>query len=231
MTKARLTIISFIMIAFLAAASLLLLKPSSFSVDAANIKDNAIMIMSGQTQDDKVLIDARITQNSGVSGMQLELVYDTSAMELEDFVRGGALASLSLEHTNINTDKGYAITPFKFNFLGSKNDSTTGLLLRLTFKIKEGTPNGVYNVNLKAERNKDVIYLEDNGNGTMITKTKNVLVDSANVEIKDSKPVQVQTVSSSTWWIYVLVGVGIIIISAAIFMYFYKLKGRGWKHI
>jgi hypothetical protein len=125
---------------------------------------------------------------------------------------GDALSSLSPIHTNSSTSKGFAITPFKFNYLGSDNDFTTGELFTMTFDIGENVADGSYIVALNYARDKDVNYYDGSGN----VLTKNLYIDNAEVEIKNNSVAGIVIVNgyqynSTTWVVLLVLAIGIVL--------------------
>ena len=158
--------------------------------------DNAVIVMSGaiKENDGEISVSANLIKNDGISAMDIELVYDDSALTLIGIDKGNTLASLALDpwHTNTETDKGYSIRPFKFNYSGDKNDYSTGNLFTLLFKVKEDAKSGTYKISLRYERDKSVNYFE---NGDV--KTRNLSVDSVEIKTQGSVPMKISTVSDT----------------------------------
>ena len=95
--------------------------------------------LSATQSSNKVDVTVRLTKNSGINAMNLTLAYDTKVLTLTGMDEGKALSSLNLMTTNTKTEKGYAITPFKFDYLNaSKNDTSTGVMFTLHFSVKKG---------------------------------------------------------------------------------------------
>ncbi|MBE5763812.1 MAG: hypothetical protein E7338_06315 [Clostridiales bacterium] len=150
------------------------------TVYADEISDPVVVILSPTVSDKEVTIQANLSKNTGLSGLTLEIEYDSSAMTLTNVEKGSALSSLDYITTNTKTDKGYAILPFKLNWSGDANDSTTGKLITMHFAIKDGAKDGNYNVTLKAEKDKAVTYLDSDG-----LHTKSILISGVDVVISD----------------------------------------------
>ncbi len=98
------------------------------------------IVMSAVRNNNKVDVTVRLNKNCGINAMALTLKYDTDALTLTGLDQGSALKSLNLITTNTATEKGYAITPFKFDYLNAnKNDTSTGVMFTLHFSIKKGS--------------------------------------------------------------------------------------------
>jgi len=93
---------------------------------------------------DTVQISVKISNNSGIANMRLSLQYDNSVMTLTDVQEGQALSSLDYITTDPDTELGYSITPFMLMWDGLDNDSSSGTLAVLTFKIADNAPKGSY---------------------------------------------------------------------------------------
>ena len=147
-------------------------------LNAFAAEGNTVLVMNGtQIPDGRELeIVVSVEENSGVSSMLLSLEYDTSVFTLTDLTYGSAFSSLAPVNTNTDTEEGYGAYPFKITYLSDKNDTSTGTMMTLRFKIKEDAPDGSYNITLKYDRNKDVAYLE---NGRI--QTKNLLYSRKNL--------------------------------------------------
>lgn len=165
---------------------------SPLSVFAA--EGNTVLIMNGtQVPDSRELeIVVSVKENSGVSSMLLSLEYDTSVFTLTGLTYGSAFASLSPVHTNTDTEAGYSAYPFKISYLGEKNDTSTGTMMTLRFKIKDDAPDGSYNITLKYDRDKDVAYLDD---GKILTK--NLLIDGARITLENNSVSKIETYPDS----------------------------------
>ena len=120
--------------------------------------------------------------------MLLSLEYDTSVFTLTDLEYGTAFSSLSPIHTNTNTEQSYGIYPFMISYLGDKNDTSTGSMMTLRFRVRENAPDGSYNITFKYERDKDISYLKD---GKIITK--NLLIDGAKITLAADKVAKIET--------------------------------------
>lgn len=149
---------------------------------------NTVLLMHSKEAAGKELeIDVVVEENSGVSGMLLSLEYDTSALTLIGMEYGPALSSLSPLHTNTDTPDGYAVYPFKLTYLGEENDTSTGRMMTLRFRVTEDAADGVYTIALQHERDRDVTYLADGE-----IRTKNLLIGDAKVTISEHEIVKIE---------------------------------------
>jgi len=150
----------------------------------AHADSTPVILLSGKKDGDEIVVDVTMRNNQGISAMNLSLEYDTDKIELVGYTQGQALATLDLITTNTETDKGYAIYPFKFNWSGEANDSTNGKFLTLRFAaLKNAT--GKAHVTFTYKQGADVNYISDEE-----LKTQNVLIDVLQFDLsEDGKPV------------------------------------------
>lgn len=199
-----------------------------------------VLVMKGRenTKSQEFEIDVTVEENSGVCGMLLTLVYDTSVFTLTDLEYGSAFSSLSPIHTNTETDEGYGIYPFKITYLGEKNDISIGKMMTLRFRVNDNAPDGEHTIILKHERDKDVTYL----NGTEIL-TKNLLIDGARITLSSNKVSQIDTITNNDQktfldelnglWLPVVIG-GLVFVSGLsllVSLIVKRNKTKKWKRI
>jgi len=199
-----------------------------------NISDNAIIVLSGKlSEEGEVEIQASLSQNTGISAMTLTLSYDKDVMTLTNVKRGNALSSLDYITTNTDTEQGYQITPFVFNYSGNANDTSTGILFSLTFKLNENIKDGTYKVSLIYNKDKDVVYYDERDD----VQTKNLLIDNAEIEFKNNSIIEIKSVraeevkTSNTWTIILIVGGSIIVVSAVVVLIIFLKRRRNWKRL
>lgn len=201
---------------------------------ATSISDNSVIILSGNVKgQNKLVLKANLTVNTGISGMTLELSYNKTVMVLSNVVFGTALSSLNPITTNTETAQGYAITPFKFNYMGQENDFSTGTLFTLTFDIMDNVKDGSYVVSLKYAKNEDVNYYDEKND----VKTKNLYIDNAEIQIKNNSVAQIASVGgnkqTSKIWIIVCVSIASVAVVTSGILIALKLikKRRNWKRL
>ena len=204
-------------------------------------EEKTVLMMKGRENVDthEIEIDVTVEENTGVCGMLLSLVYDTSVFTLTDLEYGTAFSSLSPIHTNTETDEGYGIYPFKITYLGEENDTSVGKMMTLHFSVKDSVPDGSYTIALKHERDKDVTYLKDNE-----ILTKNLLIDVAKITVVENKITNIETVGTDTdtskadtdqnnVWIPVAIGGTAFVgtCAAVISALIKRKKNKKWKKI
>lgn len=201
---------------------------------------NTVLVMKGRenTQTQEIEIDVTVEENTGVCGMLLSLVYDTSVFTLIGVEFGTALASLTPIHTNTETDQGYGIYPFKITYLGEENDTSTGNMMTLHFCVKQDAPDGSYTITLRHERDQDVTYLKDNQ-----ILTKNLLIDGAKVTLSENKITSIDTITDNEQngfmnpedgiWLPIVIGSLVLISAACLFISLFtkRNKLKKWKKL
>ena len=202
---------------------------------------NTVLVMKGRENADshEIEIDVMVEENTGVCGMLLSLEYDTSVFTLTGLEYGTALSSLSPIHTNTETEEGYGIYPFKITYLGEQNDTSTGKMMTLRFRVKDHAPDGSYTISLKHERDRDVTYLQ----GTEIL-TKNLLIDSAKITLSENKVTSIDTIphdgqqnggadTLDAIWLPLMIG-GLVLVSGGsllVSLFMKRNKSKKWKRI
>lgn len=198
---------------------------------AADIKDNAVIALSGDTDGEIVSVDAYLMQNTGLNGLTVEISYDVNAMTLVDIEKGEALSSLNMMTTNIDTEKGYGITPFVVNWSGDENDDSNGLLFTMKFSVKDNVNDGKYAVTLKVNKKGGASYILDGD-----AASKNVLVSGVQVEIKGNKPTAVvensKTKKRSDALLWISISVAVVSVITLIILAIIKFKGKkSWTKV
>ena len=161
----------------LIATAVLAVAPVTQVAYAAEPSDSPVMVLSATTNGNEVTVEADLKMNTGIFGMTLELVYDESVMTLTGVEKGEALSALEPIWTN-----GYDVRPFVINWLDTKNkvnDTSTGIVLRMHFLIKETAPDGIYSIKLIGTDNQSVTYLDGNK-----IKAKSILIDDVKIKIE-----------------------------------------------
>lgn len=202
---------------------------------------NTVLVMKGMelVGTHEIEINVTVEENTGVNSMLLSLVYDTSVFTLTNLEYGPAFSSLAPINTNPETEEGYGIYPFKFSYLGEENDTSTGHMMTLRFRIKDGAPNGAYTITLQHQRDRDVTYLDEDE-----ILTKNLLIDSAKIMLYENTITEIETVidnnkpippatPSGLPWLPILAG-GLVLIGGCflfISLYIRRNKTKKWKKL
>ena len=164
---------------------------TSFSAHAAG-GNTVLVFCGGERSESEFSVDVMVEENSGVSAMLLTLSYDTAAMTLTGLDYGTAFSSLEPIHTGTDTPEGYGISPFQISYLGEENDTSTGRMMTLHFRVKDDAPDGTYTITFSYERDRDVAYLQD---GMILSK--NLLIDGARITLKAREVLQIETLDAS----------------------------------
>jgi len=117
---------------------------STSATDTAAIRVRQILGQPGDTVTVAMLLDS----NPGIAGLSLKVTYDESRLFIDNqnaVNRGLALPFLSYIGVN---EKSYNNNPFTVLWYGTMNDTTTGVLLNVTFTILDGAPAGAAYVNV-----------------------------------------------------------------------------------
>ena len=87
-----------------------------------------------------------LTENDGVVDLFLRVEYDASVLELKERTFGNALAGLSPQDNFVD---GEYEPPYRVEYLDfAENNTDTGRLFTLRFKVKEKAKNGNYDIKL-----------------------------------------------------------------------------------
>ena len=186
--------------------------------------------MVGTQTGDDIVVDVKLKENPGISGMLLTLDYNKEVFTVLQIQRGGALSSL-------NFDKTGEETPFeniRIIYDGDSNDNSIGTLFTIKFKVNENATDGTYKIGLKYSKNKDVVYYQNRD-----LKTRNLSIDTVEIKLNNSLPVEIETVEHvesqpirvSTIIIYCVAGVLFAATAVIATIYIIKLKKRHWKKL
>jgi|GEM_PF-4621737 len=165
---------------FVALAVLFVFAAPCKTADAVS-SGSLVMVLVESHDSDKIEIQVRMIQNTGVSAMTLELVYDKNVFDFIDYEKGPALSDLDLISTDLGEDK---TLPIKFNWLYKgndfKNDESVGTILILNFKLKDNVESGKYAISFN-HGDGDIAYV-DNGN----VEAKSAIISQALVTVSDN---------------------------------------------
>ena len=201
---------------------------SLVSVSAAQDKNTVILVEAAKQEKDKkeIKINVNVKENSGIHSMVLGIDYNNTALSLTNVEYGSALASLDEKIASAT----YDTYPYKISFVGPSdyNDYSTGKLMTLTFKVKEGAVDGDYTIKLSYEKDKDIVYVEGNA-----FPTKNIITNSVKITLKGSEVEKISTEKlgdnnlTLTWG---LIGgaIGIVVIAAVVTVIVIQRKKGKW---
>lgn len=203
-------------------------------VNARSLADKPIILLSNISEYPEIVLRANLADNTGISDMLLEIRYDDSVMELTNVEKGDALSSLGYIPSG-----NYSVKPFKVYYYTDDaiNDSSTGVLFEMHFRLKSDIQDGKYKISLGYKKDADVWYYENGEH-----KTKNLIVDNveitlrnnsvSKVDIINSGDEVVDNVKSNTILIVVIVLSAILVTSAVIIIAGkVRSKKRNWKRL
>jgi len=96
-------------------------------------------------------IAVELTENTGLEAVVLQLDYDQSVFTLMKVERGNAISSLTFTTTNVNTNLGYNIRPFKMLWDGRAPDNSTGTMVVFTFQASRNAAKRDYDISITYE--------------------------------------------------------------------------------
>lgn len=156
-------------------------------MQAAFAESTPVLLLSGKTEGNEIVVTATLKNNDGISEMHLELMYDRELITLVGCEQGDALADLDLLPSG-----NYDVYPFGLTWSGEGNDDSDGKLLTLRFKAKEGA-NGQAFVNFAYGRDRDVVYSEGGD-----LKTRNLMTDTLRIDLSSGEATAIVSENSET---------------------------------
>ncbi len=149
--------------------------PMTLTTPAHAIGNEAVIVFSGEQNNDIITITASLPSNDGIQAMQLYLNYDSQTMTYLSHSRGSALSTLSLTATGETEKENIA-----FNFLGAQNDTSTGDFLIMQFRLNDNIQDGTYKIGFFT-KDAGCTYLDNNK-----VCTKTLYIDTAEIVVKDN---------------------------------------------
>ena len=154
-------------------------------MQAAFAESTPVLLLSGKTEGNEIVVTATLKNNDGISAMLLNLEYDKDLLTFTGYQEGDALSSLDMIASG-----DYSVYPYVFTWSGDDNDASNGTLLTLHFTAKEKA-NGQAFVKFTYGRDRDVNYYEG---GEVLTR--NLLTDSLRIELSSGEATSIVTDSS-----------------------------------
>lgn len=198
---------------------------------AADSKHKAVFLFETTQNEKEVTIEVRLEQNDGISALNMELSYNTTAMTLTNVVKGQNFDSI----VYTNQPEGFAAVPFKFNWMSlyKINDDSTGTFLTLTFKTRDDAPNGSYNIGFK---DVDADYYEQGNQDplsvTTIVDTARVIISKNGIEAKTVEPGDTDESGGSVGLVVGLIVGGVVLVGGVIVLITKMLKHKkGWQKL
>lgn len=152
-------------------------------VNAADT-DCLITLSGGVNDDNSVFIDVVVMRNSGISALKLRLDYDKDVFDyIDGYDMNGALDRLVFTKSGKETD----VDDIRFLYGPGNSDNSTGLLMRIELRVKDGAKPSAYKVGLVCEQ------ALNNADG--VDKDVSVSVRAAKVNLSANGSVAVDTES------------------------------------
>lgn len=190
----------------------------------SSLSDSVVLQLTETHTDSQIDINVKLFTNTGISSMTLELYYNRSIFEYNNYDRGTALSDFDLMVTDLSQDP---TLPIKFNWFNQdvENDFSKGSILRIHFNLKSNCPSGQYEIGFI---NSDATYI-DNGN----PYRKSAIASKAVIDIAKNKISETEIVDgpisegvSST---LLVVGIVVAVISASVAVTLILVKRKNRK--
>ena len=108
-----------------------------------------ISVSSAQAKrGEAVTVTVKLDRNPGVCNLTMALDYDETVLTPESVTDGGLLQTTEVQHSN------QLQAPYQFTWLNdltNGNNTSTGILATLTFRVNESAPSGDYTVALRPD--------------------------------------------------------------------------------
>ena len=150
----------------------ILLCLATTPMQAAFAENTPVLLLSGKTEGDEIVVTVTLRNNDGISAMLLNLEYDRERLTFIGYQEGEALPSLDIV-SSANND----VYPYVLTWSGDDNDASDGKLLTLRFTVKENADGQAF-VRFTYVRDRDVNYYEG---GEL--KTRNLMTDTLRIDL------------------------------------------------
>ena len=199
------------------------------TVVSAAEADCLIAMSGGVNDDNSVFIDVVVMRNSGISALKLRLDYDKDVFEyIDGYDMNGALDRLVFTKSGKETD----VDDIRFLYGPGNSDNSTGLLMRIELRVKDGAKPNVYKVGLVCEQALNNADGKDVDVAVQVRAAKVKLSANGSVAVDtESEPLDVATVVAIVAAV-VLVAVLVAVICVRTSRKRNAAKSRtGWKKI
>lgn len=156
-------------------------------VQSAFADSTPVLLLSGKSEGDEIVVTATLRNNDGISAMLLNLEYDRDNLTFIGCKQEEALPSLDLLSSG-----SYNIYPYVLTWSGEDNDNSNGKLLTLRFTVKENA-NGQAFVKFTYERDRDINYYEGGD-----LKTRNMMIDTLHIDLLSGEATAIVSENSNT---------------------------------
>lgn len=215
---------------FILVTALLLTALFAVPTTASAAEADCLIAMSGGVNDDNsVFIDVVVMRNSGISALKLRLDYDKDVFEyIDGYDMDGALGRLVFTKSGTETD----VDDIRFLYGPGNSDNSTGLLMRIELRVKDGAKPNVYKVGLVCEQALNNADGKDVDVAVQVRAAKVKLSANGSVDVTtDSAPVELPMIVAIVAAV-VLVAVLVVVICVRTSRKRNAAKSRaGWKKI
>lgn len=156
-------------------------------MQAAFAESTPVLLLSGKTEGNEIVVPATLKNNNGISAMLLNLEYDRDLLTFTGYQEGDALSSLDMIASG-----NYNVYPYVFTWSGDDNDASNGTLLTLHFTAKEKA-NGQAFVKFSYKRNQDINYYES---GELMTR--NLMTDTLRIDLSSGEATAIVSENTET---------------------------------
>jgi len=165
----------------------ILLCLATTPMQAAFAESTPVLLLSGKTEGNEIVVTATLKNNDGISAMLLNLEYDKDLLTFTGYQEGDALSSLDMIASG-----NYDVYPYVLTWSGDDNDASNGTLLTLHFTAKEKA-NGQAFVKFSYKRNQDINYFESGD-----LKTRNLMTDTLRIDLSSGEATAIVSENSET---------------------------------
>ena len=163
----------------------ILLCLATTPMQAAFAENTPVLLLSGKTEGDEIVVTATLKNNEGISAMLLNLEYDRERLTFIGYQEGEALSSLDIV-SSANND----VYPYVLTWSGDDNDASNGKLLTLRFAVKEDATGQAF-VKFSYKRDRDINYYEG---GELLTR--NLMTDTLRIDFASGEATSIVSENS-----------------------------------
>jgi len=164
----------------------ILLCAAIMPLQVAFAESTPVLLLSGKTEGDEIVVTVTLRNNEGISTMLLNLEYDRERLMFLGYKQEEALSDL-----DIIASAGVDVYPYVFTWSGDANDASNGKLLTLRFAAKEDASGQAF-VRFSYGRDRDVNYYEG---GEL--KTRNLMIDTLRIELSSGEATSIVSYNAS----------------------------------
>lgn len=165
----------------------ILLCLATTPMQAAFAESTPVLLLSGKTEGNEIVVTATLKNNDGISAMLLNLEYDRDLLTFTGYQEGDALSSLDMIASG-----NYDVYPYVFTWSGDDNDASNGKLLTLRFAVKEDATGQAF-VKFSYKRDRDINYYES---GELMTR--NLMTDTLRIDLSSGEATAIVSENTET---------------------------------